>query len=297
MGEKENKNKMLRGTNFIILMIVAIVLSSCKTATFNDRIEVTVVASVGKYNLYLRDVPGLNSPNLTKEDSSVIVSNYARTWVRNKSVDNYSEKRYRDKSEEINKLVEDYRHTLLTGYFERDYTKKISTNVSEKEILEYYNREKSNFALTNDLIKARVMIIPSNYVDLAVIKKKFSSSNDDDEFQDIISIGQRDDFVVRDMSKEWNNFGDLLSFVSLKTSSSEMLKKNGVFEYKVNNLVYIVKIIDRRLKGSATPLEFVSDMIKRSIIVERRRERLKHVRDSIYENSFNRGETVIFDVI
>lgn len=286
---------MSKGT-YIIFIMVVVLISSCRTATFNDKKEVTVVASVGVYNLYLRDVPGLNAPNITTEDSSVIIKNYAQQWVKAKSVDNYSRKRYNDKREEIDKLVEDYRHTLLSGYFEKEFTAGLSTAVTDEQILEYYNRDRSRFSLTNDIVKARVMIIPTNYIDLSVIKSKFSSSNDD-EFQDIISIGQRDEFVVRDLSQEWHNFGELLSFLSLKTSGSEMLKKNGVFEYKEDNLIYLVRIIDRKLKGSATPIEFVSDMIKRSIIVERKRERIKNVRDSIYESTFIRGEAVIFEVI
>lgn len=278
--------------NITYILSISLVLLSCGTFTFNDRKEAKLVASIGNEKLYLGDVVGLNLPDLTKEDSSLIIKNYAEYWLMTRAVEEYSKVRYSSKSDEIDKLIEEYKRSLFTEFFEKEHTKNLSDYVSSEEIDEYYKANKQKYIVTSNLVKAQVMTLPKGYKDATLLKKKFTSGKRDD-FEDILSIAERDNFIIKDYSQAWIYFNDLSKYVSFKGDVTKFLKSKAIFEAKDDNFVYFLKINDYKLIGDVTPKELVTDLITRAIIINRRKNRVQQVRDSIYNDAVVQGKAVI----
>lgn len=251
-----------------------------------------MVASIGKEKLYVRDVVGLNVPDLTEVDSAEIIASYAQYWLKTKSVEQYSKKRYSPKEEEVEKLIEEYRRSLFLEFFEKEYTRVVSDFVSDEEVEKYYKENKQKFVLSSNMVKAYVMTIPKAYKDATLLKKKFASSQKDD-FDDILSIAERDNLIVKDFSPSWVYFNDIVGLVPFTGDATQFLKGRTIYEATDDNFKYAIKILDFRLVGDVTPKELVEDLIKRAIVVERRKNRLQEVRDSIFNVAVVKGEATI----
>lgn len=278
--------------NSLILLAFSYGLLSCGTFTFNDTKGAQLIASMENEKLYMRDIVGLNVPNLTTEDSVEIIKSYADYWLRAQAVVNYSQERYSSKEDEIEKLLEEYKRSLFQEFFEKEYTKGVSDYVSDEEIDNYYNTNKQKFILSSNMVKAQVMTMPKAYKDATLLKKKFASSNRDD-FEDILSIAERDNLVVKDFSQNWVYFSDILTNVPLTSDIKQFSISKGIFEESDENFKYTMKIIDYRLVGDVTPKEMIVDLIKRAIVIERRKSKVEEIRDSIYNVAVVNGSAVI----
>lgn len=278
-----------------IIIALALCFVSCGTFTFKDTKEATVVASVGDEKLTLSEVQGLSAYGLTRSDTIQLVASYASEWVEQRLLQNYSKSRYASKSAEVERLVEDYRKALFMEFFEEEYTQSVGDNVTQEEVEDFYKLNRSKLVLSMDMVKAQMFVIPADSKDVAVLKKKLSSSAES-EFQDLVSIAERDNFIVKDFSGAWIYFSDLLDNMPFRDKTEQMLKKNGVFEYEYENLIYFVKIIDRKTKGGIAPLETVEALIKREIVIRRKKEILSFKRDSIYSDALLRGDVEVINI-
>lgn len=276
----------------ILIISVGFVLLSCGTFTFNDTKGARVIASLGSEKLYLRDVVGLNSPDLTEKDSADIIYGYAEYWLKTRAVAKYSQDRYSSRSKEIDKLVDEYKSSLFLEFFEKEYTRGVSDYISESEIDKYYNDNQQKYVLSSNMVKAQLMTIPNGYKDSKLIKNKFASNRRDD-FEDIVSIAERDNLIVKDFSQAWVYLNDLATLVPLKNEINKLNKSSGVYEVSDDNFQYLVKIIDYKQAGNVTPKELVVDLIRRAIIIDRRKSKVQQIRDSIYTDAVTSGEAVI----
>lgn len=276
----------------VVLLIFCFVLLSCGTFKFNDTKGAQLIASIDDQKLYMRDVIGLNAPDLTSEDSVEIIKSYADYWLRSQAVIKYSQKRYSSKDDEIEKLLEEYKRSLFLEFFEKEYTRNVAEYVSDEEIDNYYSANKQKFILSSNVVKARTMTLPKAYKDASLLKKKLSSSKRDD-FEDIISIAERDNLIVKDYSQGWSYFNEIIGNIPFTGDAEKFLKSKDLFEETDDNFKYMIKVDDYRLVGEITPKEMVTDLIKRAIVIERRKAKMESVRDSIYNVAVIDGTAVI----
>lgn len=276
----------------VVLLIFCFVLLSCGTFKFNDTKGAQLIASIDDQKLYMRDVIGLNAPDLTSEDSVEIIKSYADYWLRSQAVIKYSQKRYSSKDDEIEKLLEEYKRSLFLEFFEKEYTRNVAEYVSDEEIDNYYSANKQKFILSSNIVKARTMTLPKAYKDASLLKKKLSSSKRDD-FEDIVSIAERDNLIVKDYSQGWSYFNEIIGNIPFTGDTEKFLKSKDLFEETDDNFKYMIKVDDYRLVGEITPKEMVTDLIKRAIVIERRKAKMESVRDSIYNVAVIDGTAVI----
>lgn len=276
----------------VVLLIFCFVLLSCGTFKFNDTKGAQLIASIDDQKLYMRDVIGLNAPDLTSEDSVEIIKSYADYWLRSQAVIKYSQKRYSSKDDEIEKLLEEYKRSLFLEFFEKEYTRNVAEYVSDEEIDNYYSANKQKFILSSNVVKARTMTLPKAYKDATLLKKKLSSSKRDD-FEDIVSIAERDNLIVKDYSQGWSYFNEIIGNIPFTGDTEKFLKSKDLFEETDDNFKYMIKVDDYRLVGEITPKEMVTDLIKRAIVIERRKAKMESVRDSIYNVAVINGTAVI----
>lgn len=275
----------------VLFLLLGSILSSCEV-TFNDTKESRIVASVDGTNLYLRDVPGLGVAGLTKADSMLIIDKCCDQWIRKTVIDNYSRDKYKENSNEINKLVEKYRSSLFTLLLEDDYIKLINSEVADEDIDDYYQKNMSNFVLKHPVVKARLLGIPLGYKGDKLIEKKFLSTRSSD-FEDILSISERDNFFIKDFSSGWNYFSDVVWHFPFTGDVTTFLKRKKVFESKDENYSYILTILDHKLVGDIAPKELIVEKIKDVIIIERQRERMENVKDSLYFDALSLGVRIV----
>lgn len=257
-----------------------------------------VIARVGGELLTVQDISAVVPSNLKGDDSLSFVKQYTDKWLVRQLKVNEADELFSGTEKDIEKLVEDYRQTLLTSKVDQYYIdQQMSDDVSQEDITEYYNTHKSQFLLDRTLVKGRILRFDATYRQSAKLKtqmqKAATSQNDDKAFSDLCA---KNNFLLIDNRSEWVNYADFLSNLPIPQSQNNepLLDKMGVQELKIGSDRYYFDFTSVCRKGNVAPLEIVSDNIRRILITQRRSQIIKSHEEQILKSALEDGDAKVY---
>lgn len=288
------KNNLFRA--LLLAVIVASPFSSCtyikKKLAGNDD----VVARVNDSYLNQTELAGIVPKGTSARDSLVIVSNYINNWIRNQLILQHAEKNLTAEQQDFSKQMEEYRKSLVVYTFEeRLIGQKLDTNIGEQQIEAYYESNKSNFELRENIVKviafkisadsvkalkrARELLKPDSLIDYDAVER-FSLNRTQ---QNIISY------------ESWYLFSDLLNMVPITTYNESLyLQNHNLVEIPDGNWVYLVRFYDFRIKNGVSPLSFERNNIRNILLNLRKIELINKMRDDLYQRASQKNEFEIY---
>ena len=281
----------------ILLFVALLGVTSCRELP-DYLVGDDTIARVGRNELTLADMADVMPSNLQGEDSVVFVKQYVDKWIVRQLKVEEADRLFSGSEKDIERLVEDYRQSLLTGKVDQYYVdEQMGGDFTDEDIAEYYNTHKSDFTLDRTLVKGRIVCFPASYRQskklMEQMRKAATSQSDDKTFSEVC---QKNGFLVVDNRSEWVNFADFLA--NLPTTRTQeydhLLDKLGVQEMKANDLRYYFDFTSVCRKGNVAPLEVVSENIRRILVTQRRSEIIKAHEESIVKNAVNEGHVRIY---
>ncbi|MDT0554705.1 peptidyl-prolyl cis-trans isomerase [Patiriisocius hiemis] len=269
---------------FFVLFLTALLLQSCDYLK-QDETRIPV-ARVNDSYLYQEDIEALITDNTSREDSTLIVSNYINRWATQKLlIDQAKINLSPQTQDEYNKLVNDYRNDLYTeAYKNVIVNKQLDSTVSSQEFLDYYELNKENFLLNDELLKIRYIVLPPNYSDISVTNQKFTRFNTEDQ----------EELINQSIQFKDQNFNDSIwvkkkviseKIPSLETLNSSDLKKGNNLQLKDSLGVYLIHIKDVLNNNDIAPLEYIKPTIEQIIINKRKLELIKKLEVDIKKDA------------
>src|SRR5690554_3312940 len=175
---------------FLSCALLASLMASCDSL-FNKEREKVPVARVGETYLFQEDLVVLVKDDMSKEDSTLFVTNYINNWASkqlllSKSKINLPE----EKLEEFDRLVSNYRADLYTrAYVEALVLQAQDTAVTQEQLMRYYEQQRENFKLTEKLVQLRFVGMPEQFLDKDKVKAKIRSWTEEDKrYLDSIAV-------------------------------------------------------------------------------------------------------------
>jgi len=199
------------------------------------------------------------SDNVSKQDSAILVSNYINNWATqqllyNNALINISEERQQD----LNALVNEYKNDLFAKVYKEAVVKtNIDTVVMSIDMLKYYEANKENFKLNEELLKLRYIHLSVDNSEVDEVKdhlRKFEL--EDRQKLDSLSL-QFNAFSLNDSI--WVKAAQVYSKLPKLTDRQrdKYLKKSQFFELKDSLGVYLIYIKDMLQRNETAPLEYV----------------------------------------
>ncbi|MCF2874972.1 MULTISPECIES: hypothetical protein [unclassified Tenacibaculum] len=276
---------MKRGFFFIaLLLIVSCDLISIKREKFRED---KPIATVYNKNLYKKDIEGLLPKGITAKDSLVIVKGLINSWAKQqlllaKAEENISEVN----SEKIESLVNDYKKSLyINGYKERLIKQQLDTIVTEEEIDSYYQKNKENFKLNEELLQFEYIHFGKDFLDKDETIKKFKSNKEEDK-EDLESyLLNFKSYRLQDST--WVTIDYLKkSIAPFQTETKGNLLKISKFIQKEDSLgVYLVAVKNMLPRNATAPLTFVSSRIKQIILHKRKLELIREIEKTLINDA------------
>ena len=136
----------------VIGPFVVTALFSCKQNPAEDQTpEPILLAQVFDYKLYFDDVKDLMQSYSNAEDSIQQVRSLTEHWVRDRLLLVEAEKSF-PKDADMNKLLEDYRQSLLLHFFEQQVIEeRLDTVITENDLVQYYEANKEQHRLESGI--------------------------------------------------------------------------------------------------------------------------------------------------
>lgn len=240
------------------------------------------IAKVGDKVLTESDVKSLFTAEMTAEDSARLLESYVDMWVKTQLKVQEAEKMFESGRGDIDKLVDEYRNSLLSHRIDQHYVDmKLDTIYTDEAVAQYYAEHKSDFILDRAIVKGRILRMPDNFRQKKKLKELMSGSGE--KYRDFVSTAEKNRLELTEFDT-WIDFSDFLSHlpVSRQRSYDDMLAKKEVQELTDGDNVYYVYITESLKQGDIAPQERVEDLIKRVIYNHRKQEVIRWYEDSIY---------------
>ncbi len=241
--------------------------------------EDPVLAEVGSRKLFLSNVQNLINPGSTAVDSTAIVDGYVQNWIRENLMIEEAEKNVAADIN-LNKLVDDYRSSLLVYNFEKRLVDKmLDTIIPEAEKKQYYSQNKNQYLLSHPILKCVIAKVPSKSIGKTDLTKSLSKK---DMTEAMFIIKEKATYHHLDTAA-WITIADLNSLLPGNMLKNEKLSDGKVLKGKEGDSEFYVKILGYYDEKEIPPFDYIEGIITKTLLSERKIILLKKYRDDLFE--------------
>ncbi len=243
-----------------------------------------LLASVGDKELYLEDVKSIFTKNMSPKDSLALLNAHVNSWIKRTIKLQEAEKMFKEKQEDIEALVQDYRNALLTSKYNQAITTAVDTSITKEQIKNYYTTNLEQFRLVGPIVKARIVAFPAAYRQQKKLKEILLSQKEED-YYDLQDLVKKQSFKYNEFNS-WTYFKDVLENIPFTDKDFDaFLSKNNFYQVGNEDIIYMMVILNHKKTGDYIPIEMVENTIRRAIVNKRLTDHIRQVEDSIYQQA------------
>ena len=277
-------------------LFLFIALTGCELIKVkNDGNDTRVpIARAKDAYLYKEELIGIVS--LTGEDSVEAVRKHIEDWARKQLLISEARSKLELDEAEIERKVLAYRYSLIGHEYQQSYiSENLNMDVSESEITEYYENNKDNFILMQNIVRGRFIKLPSSAPRTDEVKSLIRSNKDED-FEELKSYCLSFASSYQLYDSVWMVFEDMVKGTPMEDvpNKVQFLKNRKFIEDSDENFIYFLQIEEYRISDNVSPIEFVSDQIKSIIINKRMVGLARKLEDDVFKNAKENNEFEIY---
>jgi hypothetical protein len=256
-----------------------------------------VLARLGDEFYYKSDLIEIFPTGLSEEDSVIFVKNRINNWAKEKLLFKKALVNLGDKKQgDLNQLIESYKNELFSyAYQEKIVKSAMDTFISEQSIREYYNINKLNFKLNQEIINARYLKINSENYNLKDVVKRFKRFKQSDKiFLDSISL-QFSSYYFNDSL--WINKDVFFNKLpDINDRLKQNIVKNKLFYRLEDSLeLYLINIKNYKLKNDIAPFDFIKSTLKQVLLNKKKLEFISKFENEIIEDALQQNEFEFYE--
>lgn len=275
----------------IMFFLLILTFYSCNYFEVQEKENITseIVAIVNTEKLFREDLKTILPNNISKEDSAVLVKGYINDWAVKQLLLNQAESNSSlEDVNNINALVRDYKESLLiNSYKERLIKQRLDTIINDEEIDVFYDNNKENFKLNEELLKIKYLHFDNNIINKKELIKLFKS----DKIEDLEALEKQQ------LSFKYYQFNDSIwtpldkVLLKLPFSKENLLNKTKFLQKQDSLGLYLMAINDVLVRNDTAPLGYIKPTIKQMILHKRKIELIRDiekilVKDATKNNNF-----------
>ncbi|HMP28169.1 MAG TPA: hypothetical protein PKD85_01130 [Saprospiraceae bacterium] len=240
-----------------------------------------VLAEVFEKKLFKEDVEGLVTNTSSTEDSLLILRGYIDSWIKDQLLIREAEVNM-PKDIDIERLVKDYRSSLIQySYIEQLYNKDLDTNITSREIEDYYELYKQQYVLGETIIKYTFIKLDKNNQKKLNEFNKLWNNNKNEE----IETFAKNQAVFYQKSSDWELLNGLLVLLPKNSIIESNLKSKQKVEKEDKDFKFFVKVEDIHRKGENPPLEYITSTITKVILNDRKTALIKNKKELLFNQN------------
>src|SRR5699024_9315807 len=262
----------------VAIGIIGVLVWSCG---FNKEQNKTPIASVSDKYLYYEDIKDILPKNVDKTDSAAIINSYINRWALEQLLLGQAKLNLPNATQEnFKKMVKEYERNLFTEAYKNNFVaKQLDSTVSDSSIQSYYEKNKENFHLNNQLLKVRYIALNKEHSDLDDIIERLKRFDEEDKEELTRKSYQFRQINLND--SVWIRRDVLIAEFPFIKESAEELKKDRFLELQDSIGVYLLKVEDRLERNDIAPLAFIKPTIKQILLNAQKLELIKKLEKDI----------------
>ncbi|MAQ69498.1 MAG: hypothetical protein CMD23_00180 [Flavobacteriales bacterium] len=276
----------------ICFIFFSCILFSCQSQK-NSRIE---LARVYDSYLYLDQIP--SAPHSV--DSVIFVQNYINQWATQKILIKKAEFNLDRNLNYVDSLVDVYRESLLIHYYKEAMIQEyLNDFISDSLINLYYLNNIENFQLKEDIVKLNYIKIKSIAPNINFVSEKYTSL-------DLVDVEKLEEYCLQFAERfflgdvDWVSWSDFAKTLPVSENlhlkdGRRFLRQNKKIELKDSIYQYFIFIQDFKLKGSSSPLDYVSSLIQKILINKKKKDLMNDIEHQLIEDALSTNNFEIYE--
>lgn len=282
---------IMRFWNYISVLMVVLFATSCREAS--TLFGYDTVVRVGRNTLSSADISAAVPKGLSGADSVSYVDSYIDKWIIRQLKLQEAELIFSSSEGDIDRMVEEYRQSLLIRKIEQYYLDKdVDFQISDADIESYYNSHKGDFRLTSAVVKGYIVSFPEKFrrKDWLLQMMRSAKGESGDKFKEFEQVCLKNNFRMVKY-EEWVDYGEYLANLPLLRTANhdKRLSERGVQQIHYDATCYAFRITDVLSAGEPMPLFMAKDKIVRILTKRRQGEIVLQNEERIRQNANNNG--------
>ena len=272
-----------------ISVLALILCSSCREAS--TLFGYDAVVKVGHSILTNTDIDAAVPNGLTGSDSVSYVESYIDRWVIRQLKLQEAELIFSSSEADIDRMVEEYRQSLLIRKIENYYLERDTAfEVSDDDIEAYYNAHKSEFKLSQPVVKGYIVFVPEKYRRRDWLVQMFRSGSAD-KFAEAEQVCLKSNFRLSQFT-EWTDAQEFMSYLPLPRAEKydKYLDNRNLQNIHYDSSYCYFKVSDMLRAGEVMPLLMARDKIVRILTNRRQGEVIRSNEERMLRNAEYNGQ-------
>jgi Trp operon repressor len=256
--------------NRLLFVLLLFIVASCGKKKVQEPYG-KLLATVYDQELYASEVGSALGNFNSPEDSILAVKEFVNAWIKQTILLHKAENVLSDDEKDKTLELDQYLNDLLIYELQQKLiAQKLDTSISDIEINRYYENNKSNFELKENIVQMIFFKLPTDIKGLDKMWSQFQRGNQNDLEELTFNTVENNGNFFRD-EDVWLSFDDVVKEIPITTYNQEnYLNNNKLIKLSDNKYTYFVKILNFKIRNSSSPLEFERERI-RNIILNKRK--------------------------
>ncbi len=275
--------------HLLIAILSLIGFVSCTENKTDETIKSIAIA--GDKNLNEDEYKQFNFFGSSSNDSISVSKKLIESWAQDELF--YQEAKEKLLPEDLNveAEVEKYRRELINYKYEiRLIENNLDTSISKQEIQAYYDANRDNFILKDNIVKVNYFKVPVKSKALSKMKAAVISQNPKDkEVLKSLCLQYADNYFINDST--WLLLEDIKKEIpQLRDLPEYNFYAGRYFEYADTLNYYYLKIKEIKIKNGLSPINFEMVNIKNILLNGRKMKLIRQYKQQIMEKAKTEGK-------
>jgi hypothetical protein len=261
---------------------------SCNVIKKDNNPAKKPVARAFDTYLYMADIVGIVPKGTKPADSMKILNEYLTRWMQQQVIVHQALNNLDPKQIDFTRQIEDYKNSLVIYEYEKELiAEKLDTNITEQEINDYYDQNKKDFQLKNDIVKIIYVKVPNKVTGQDKLKGWIKSTDIKDKEKLATFCNQNATNYFLD-DNAWLMFDDVLKEVPIETANEDIFLQNNnnrIVEISDSVNTYYLGIKGFMVKNSISPLSFEKENIKKILLNKRKMDLVEKMKLNSFEQA------------
>lgn len=271
----------MKAKNQLLFFCIPLFFVACGGLSSEDKLLVSLYDK----ELYFSEI----SNSFPEEaDSVTFVQSYVDSWIKKQLLVSQAEMNLTDALKNVEDRIDDYRSSLLIYAYQQELiSQNFDTVVSKIEIQNYYDKNREELELKENVFQGRFVKTNMDAPKLDVLRKIFRSEKEEDK-EDLMEYCRQfaSDYHLEDA--RWIYFSKFAEKLPLEIKNSTYyLSNNKYYTYFADSSKYFLFIRQYQIKGSTSPLSLVQEKIRKIILNRNKLLFLKQLEDELYQKAIS----------
>lgn len=286
----------MKNCKFITVTVIAVGLLFCSVSCSRSERssqpseeETDILVTLGDTSLTMRDVLLKIPSGLAPQDSVMLFESIVSGWLEKMMLTSLAEEKL-DNMAEIEKMVEEYRKSLIIASYRRKLRETYQDNVSKSDIEAYYRAHGKEMILERPAVKGIYIKIPDSAKRLADIKRWMKISTPD-ALDALERYGLNDVIEYSFFQEEWVDWDALARKIPYRFEDADrFLADNSYFEVSRRGVTYLLHISDTLPSGSEMPYDIAKGIISDRLSSETGEKYETKLMNTLYSRAIKEGK-------